>query len=69
MSMGDSIAGLIGWEYHGEPADMPGLEVVASGPLLKPTDPSLRGPDHSAVVYPGTAGGWVFNAGTIWWPE
>ena len=22
---------MIGWEYHGEPADMPGLEVVAAG--------------------------------------
>ena len=69
MGSGDAIPGLIGWEYHGAPAEIPGLEVVASGPLLQPPDPAERGPDHSAVVYPGTAGGWVFNAGTIWWPE
>jgi hypothetical protein len=24
---------------------------------------------HSAVVYPCSKGNWVFNAGTIWWPE
>lgn len=26
---GDSIPGLIGWEYHGQPAEIAGLEVVA----------------------------------------
>jgi hypothetical protein len=24
---------------------------------------------HTAVVFPGPKGNWVFNAGTIWWPE
>jgi hypothetical protein len=69
MGPGDAIRGLIGWEYHGAPADIDGLEVVASGPLLQPPGPAQQGPPHSAVVYPGPAGGWVFNAGTIWWPE
>ena len=69
MSEGDAIPGLVGWEYHGAPADIPRLEVVASGPLLQPPEPYERGPGHSAVIYPGPAGGWVFNAGTIWWPE
>ena len=31
MKKGDRIPGLIGWEYHGDPADIPGLEVVAAG--------------------------------------
>src|SRR5262249_13832403 len=32
MKKGDRIPGLVGWEFHGEPADIPGLEVVAEGP-------------------------------------
>ncbi len=31
---GDAIPGLIGWEYHGQPADIPGLEIVAAGTRL-----------------------------------
>jgi hypothetical protein len=33
MRNGDSIPGLVGWEYHGDAADLPGLEVVASAQL------------------------------------
>src|SRR5262249_116104 len=29
MKKGDRIPGLVGWEFHGEPANIPGLEVVA----------------------------------------
>ena len=32
MAAGDRVPGLIGWEYHGDPAPLPGLEIVASGP-------------------------------------
>src|SRR5262249_53764032 len=32
MKKGDRIPGLVGWEFHGEPAAIPGLEVVAEGP-------------------------------------
>ena len=31
MKKGDRIPGLIGWEYHGDPPGIPGLEVVAEG--------------------------------------
>ena len=31
MKKGDRIPGLIGWEYHGDPPTIPGLEVVAAG--------------------------------------
>src|SRR5262249_12021377 len=32
MKKGDRIPGLVGWEFHGEPADITDLEVVAEGP-------------------------------------
>lgn len=70
LSDGDVIPGLIGWEYHGPPyADIDGLEVVAESELYPRshcTNPSQK---HGAVVYPCPKGNWVFNAGTIWWPE
>ena len=31
MKKGDAIPGLVGWEFHGDPAAIPGLEVVAAG--------------------------------------
>ncbi len=68
---GDAIPGLIGWEFHGTPANIPGLIEVASSQL----SPYSRRPEydnggvHSSVIYPGPKGNWVFNAGTIWWPE
>jgi hypothetical protein len=31
VKKGDRIPGLVGWEYHGDPAAIPGLEVVAAG--------------------------------------
>jgi N,N-dimethylformamidase beta subunit-like protein len=72
MKNGDSIVGLVGWEYHGSPCQqIPGLVEVARA-SLSPRSPR-PGQDadgwHSAVVYPGPKGNWVFNAGTIWWPE
>ncbi|HEY5914262.1 MAG TPA: N,N-dimethylformamidase beta subunit family domain-containing protein, partial [Verrucomicrobiae bacterium] len=32
MKQRDGIPGLVGWEWHGDPAKISGLEVVASGP-------------------------------------
>ena len=68
IGAGEGIRGLIGFEYHGAPADIPGLEVVAAGPLLRPAETS-DDPEHAAVIYPGPKGNRVFNAGTIWWSE
>ena len=31
MKAGDRIPGLVGWEHHGNPAPIPGLEVLAAG--------------------------------------
>ena len=68
LGQGDRIPGIIGWEYHGSPADIPGLEVVASSELFQGIK-EPKEPAHTAVVYPCARGNWVFNAGTIWWPE
>lgn len=72
MKNGDSVVGLIGWEFHGTPCQsIPGLVEVARSRLSPRSPRPGRDADgwHSAVVYPGGKGNWVFNAGTIWWPE
>ena len=66
MKAGDAIPGLIGWEYHGQPADLPGLEIVAGGTAWQ----GGRNPQQwTAVVYPGPKGNFVFNASTIFWAQ
>lgn len=68
MKKGDSIPGIVGWEWHGDPADIPGLEVVATGPTFSaPGKPN--GGNYTATVYPGPKGNFVFNAATIWWGD
>ena len=69
LKAGDRIPAIIGWEYHGTPANIPGLEVVASSPLFGCAPSAVENPVHHAVVYPCDKGNWVFNVGTIWWPE
>jgi hypothetical protein len=65
MKEGDGIPGLVGWEWHGEHAPIPGLEVVASG---KTQSPRAQG-SYTATIYPGPKGNLVFNAATIWWAD
>ncbi|HEX3449814.1 MAG TPA: N,N-dimethylformamidase beta subunit family domain-containing protein [Isosphaeraceae bacterium] len=65
MKEGDGIPGLVGWEWHGEPAPIPGLEVVASG---KTQSPRAEG-SYTATIYPGPKENLVFNAATIWWAD
>jgi hypothetical protein len=68
MKRGDSVPGLIGWEWHGDPAPIEGLEIVASGPTQSaPSKPN--GGTYTATVYPGPKGNFVFNASTIWWAD
>lgn len=64
MQDGDRIPGLVGWECHGDPADIPGLEVVAEGTTINSGGEKAR---YAATVYPGPEGNWVFNAATIFW--
>lgn len=63
MAEGDSIPNLVGHEWHGDPADIPGLEVVSRGPTLESIGPG----EYTATVYPGPVGNIVFNAATCWW--
>jgi len=66
VKKGDRIPGLVGWEYHGDPPDVPGLEVVAEGTALQ----GGEYPQHwTATVYPGPKGNFVFNAATIFWAQ
>jgi hypothetical protein len=68
MRQGDGIPGLVGWEWHGDPARIPGLEVVSTGPTFSGPG-KLNGGTYTATVYPGPRGNFVFNASTIWWGD
>ena len=65
MKDGDRVRGLVGWEWHGQPADLPGLAVVASGPAKRGRQVGT----YTATVYPGPQGSFVFNGATIWWAD
>ena len=64
LKNGDAIPGLVGWEFHGDPAPIPGLEVVASAKTINSGEAEAT---FTATVYPGPKGNWVFNASTIFW--
>ena len=67
MKKGDSVPGLVGWEYHGQPAtEIPGLEVVGAGTAwVGGTKPQ----QWTATIYPGPKGNYVFNAASIFWAQ
>jgi hypothetical protein len=68
MKRGDGIPGLVGWEWHGDPAAIPGLEIVATAPTASaPGKPN--GGVFTATIYPGPRGNVVFNAATCWWAD
>jgi hypothetical protein len=66
MKNGDSIPGLVGWEWQGDPASLPGLEVVAQGDVKHD---KKRVGTYAATIYPGPKDNVVFNAATIWWSD
>jgi len=66
MRKGDCVPGLVGWEFHGSPAPIPGLEVVAEGIA---TNTEGNEAHWTATLYPADKGNWVFNASTIWWAQ
>ena len=66
MKKGDRIPGLIGWEYHGDPAEIPGLEIVAAGTAWVGGEKPQQ---WTATIYPGPKGNFVFNASTIFWSQ
>ena len=68
MKQGDTVPGLIGWEWHGDPAPIEGLEIVATGPTQSnPGKPN--GGRYTATVYRGPENNFVFNAATCWWAD
>lgn len=67
MNQGDSIPGLVGWEWSGDPAPIPGLEILAAG-MTKDQHGKLNGV-YTATIYPGSKGNFVFNASTCWWGD
>jgi len=68
MKNGDSIKELVGWEHHGPPLpDVPGLEVLARGPVYSRGMP--QNTEYTATLYPGPKNNVVFNAATIWWSD
>jgi hypothetical protein len=68
MAKGDRIDGLIGWEWHGDPASIKGLEVIATAPT-ESAPGQLNGGAYTATVYPGPRDNFVFNASTCWWAD
>ncbi len=65
MKNGDAIPSLVGWEWHGDPADIPGLRVVAKAQ----TKGSLGAGTATATIYHGPKGNIVFNASSCWWGD
>jgi hypothetical protein len=68
MKAGDGIPGLVGWEWHGGPAELPGLEVISTGPTQS-SPGKLNGGVYTATVYPGPRKNFVFNASSCWWAD
>ena len=66
MKQGDRIPGLIGWEYHGQPADIPGLEVVGAGTAWVG---GVKPQQWTATVHPGPKESVIFNASSIFWAQ
>lgn len=64
MKKGDRIPGLVGWEFHGDPARIDGLEVVAAGRTWNGGEAESH---WETTIYPGPKGNTVFNASTIFW--
>jgi hypothetical protein len=65
MTTGDGIPGLVGWEWHGDPANIPGLEIVASGKTKSGRGEGI----FTATIYPGPRKNFVFNASSCWWAD
>ncbi|HWQ55416.1 MAG TPA: N,N-dimethylformamidase beta subunit family domain-containing protein [Bryobacteraceae bacterium] len=66
MRKGERIPGLVGWEFHGDPPELPGLEVLAEGIALSG---GTRPNPWAATIYPGPRKNFVFNASSIWWAQ
>lgn len=66
MKKGESIPGLVGWEHHGAPANIAGLEVLAEGLVWLANGTPSR---YAATIFPGPKKNFVFNAASIFWVQ
>ena len=66
MKRGESISGLVGWEHHGAPANLPGLEVLAEGLVWSG---GVKPSRYTATIFPGPKKNFVFNAASIFWVQ
>jgi hypothetical protein len=67
MKKGESIPGLVGWEFHGDPdTAREGLEVIAEGNVWAS---GTRLGKYAATVFEGPKKNIVFNATTIFWSQ
>jgi hypothetical protein len=66
MKAGEAIPGLVGWEHHGAPAKIPGLEIIAKGTVYAG---GVTPSDWTSVVFIGPKNNVVFNASTIFWVQ
>ncbi|MDB5341369.1 MAG: hypothetical protein JWN70_6988, partial [Planctomycetaceae bacterium] len=56
----------VGWEYHGDPPEIHGKEIVGGGTALVA---GFRPQKWTATVYPGTKSNLVLNASKIFWSQ
>jgi hypothetical protein len=66
MKKGDSVRGLVGWEHHGSPANIGGLEVLAGGTVWAGGTTPAR---WASTIFDGPKKNIVFNAATIFWNQ
>ena len=66
MKKGDSVRGLVGWEHHGSPANIKGLQVLAEGTVWAG---GVKPAHWTATIFDGPKGNIVFNAATIFWSQ
>lgn len=59
LAQNDRIQGIIGWEYHGTSAPIPGLAAAELYPRNRASKPKQH---HAAFVFSCGKGNWVFNA-------
>lgn len=74
MKQGDAIPGLVGWEFQGAAADMPGLVIVAQGPTDSRRFPSADNESdlsgwYESTLYEAPKGNVVFSCATIFWGD
>ena len=67
MKKGDRIPGLVGWEFHGDPADDPRPGSRRRG--RRRSTAASKTAHWTATIYPGPKGNFVFNASTIFWSQ